>query len=54
MHADIAILVTHMEYAMSFPQFVGRRDLGVNFPLGGPEKGEGVILDYQAKTLRLV
>lgn len=50
--ADVAILITHLEYTEGFPWFLGEKDLGVHFPYRcDVRKGEGIIIDYRSKCL---
>ncbi len=48
---DALILVTHYEYAESFPSYFAEKELGVRLQTWKIKKGEAWLLDCSAKTL---
>lgn len=55
--AEIVILITHLEYADSFPAYFAREELKIN--LGNtwppePEKGQACLIDCISKSFQLL
>lgn len=48
---DALLLVTHYEYVGLFPEYFGKQELGVSFPIKFIEKGEAWVIDYDQKTV---
>jgi phosphohistidine phosphatase SixA len=52
--ADCLILVTHLEYTLSFPSYFAKREWRVEVPALGIQKGEGVVLCLADKTYKII
>ena len=48
--AEVIVLVTHLEYAESFPGYFGRNFLKTYLPTGKLKKGEALVIDCEKMT----
>lgn len=51
---DCLILVTHLEYTLSFPGYFAKREWRAEVPSLGIQKGEGVVLCQENETYELI
>lgn len=52
--AVFLILVTHLEYTLSFPAYFASKEWKTEVPLLGIRKGEGVLLCQEDETYQLI
>lgn len=51
---DVLVLVTHLEFIDSFPNFFGEQKLGVDFGSGEIATGRAWVINCEEKTLQLI
>jgi phosphohistidine phosphatase SixA len=51
---DVVAVVAHLETAAQFSFYMARKTIGTDRGLNGPEKGEGIYFNLEAKTCQMI